>query len=122
MTVFVDVDDTLVIFETDGIHPYGVIRGEPYEPNYILIEKLKNVNDDRIIVWSGGGTEYARTVARAVLLPAGIRCVVASKFDDFKNIKPGDIIVDDQKEYYTAMKEAGVHVFGPFEDWNLKEV
>jgi len=118
MKAFIDVDDTLVLYKGNYIHPYGMIKGEPFEPNYKLIEKLKKF-DGEIIVWSGGGKEYAREVARMVLLPENIRCMVASKFEDFKDIEPGDIVVDDQKEYYTGMKESGVHIFGPFDEWQI---
>ena len=122
-TVFVDVDDTLVIFknEANNVHPYGVINGEEFEPNYKLIKKLKDFSGD-IVVWSGGGKEYAQKVARMVLLPKGIKYKVGSKFEDFSAVKLGDIIVDDQKEYYIALEGIGVHVFSPFEEWTgLKE-
>lgn len=119
-TVFIDVDDTLVLYqnETKGIHPYGILHGEPYEPNTKLIEKLKSFDGD-IIVWSGGGKEYARQVARMILLPEGIRCQAAFKMGEGLQVKEGDIIVDDQKDYYIGFKDLGIHVFGPLEDWNL---
>lgn len=118
MTVFVDVDDTLVLYknEANKIHPYGVINGDEFEPNHELIERLREYSG-HIIVWSGGGREYARQVARIVLLPENIRCMVASKFDDFGRIRAGDIVIDDQKEYFVGMEQHGVHVFGPFEEW-----
>lgn len=116
-TVFVDVDDTLVLYKGGSTHPYGVINGEAYEPNTDLIERLKNFTG-RIIVWSGGGKDYARQVARLLLLPEGIRCQAGSKFEDFNQIKPGDIVVDDQSEYYIGMRELGVRIYGPRDDWS----
>ena len=117
-TVFVDVDDTLIIYQGDSIHPYGVINGEPYEPNYKLIERLKKF-DGKIVIWSGGSRDYARAVAKKVL-PEELRYIIGSKFEDFCTIKDGDIVVDDQEEYFTAMKKFGVYVFNPSEEWVFK--
>ena len=116
-TAYIDVDDTLVIYKSSSIHPYGVIYGEPYEPNSKLIEKLKTFKGS-IIIWSGGGSQYAKEVAE-IVLPKNIKYSVKSKFGNFSNIRPGDIVVDDQKEYYVGMKNFGVHVFGPLEDWDI---
>ena len=117
MTVFVDVDDTLVIFKTGSPHPYGVIMGDSFEPNHKLIERLKNFDGD-IIVWSGGGSDYARKVARMVL-PEGMRYIVRTKSAiSMSEFASGDIVVDDQTEYYEALKVLGVRVFSPFDEWN----
>ena len=116
-TVFVDIDDTLVIYEGSGMHPHGIINGEPYEPNVNLIEKLKKFKGN-IVIWSGGGKGYAGIVAKAVL-PKDMKYTIRSKFEDFFLIKPGDIVIDDQKPFYGDVhRELGILVFGPFEDWN----
>ena len=118
MTAFIDVDDTLVIFGNSSPHPYGVIMGDAFEPNHKLIERIKKFNGD-IVVWSGGGSDYARKVAKMVL-PEGIRYIVRTKgATSLSEFASGDIIVDDQTEYYTALKEIGVHVFSPFDEWDL---
>ena len=116
--VFVDVDDTLVLFGGNSPHPYGVIEGDPFELNYPLIEKLKEFKGE-IVVWSGGGAAYARKVAMMVL-PREVEFTAETKgATSVRGIKAGDIVVDDQPEYYTASKERGVHVFRPFEEWDL---
>ena len=119
--IFVDVDDTLVLYTAIAkIHPYGILHGEPYEPNRKLIEWLKRQND-RIIIWSGGGKEYARQAAKELLIPESIRCMLGSKFEDFSQIKAGDTVIDDQQEYFITMKEFGVRILSPHENWdNIK--
>ncbi len=116
MVVFIDVDNTLIIYRTGSIHPYWSIAGKPFQPNIKLIEKLERFEGD-IVVWSGKGREYARRIAK-IVLPETLRYQVDSKLSGFHQIKPGDIVVDDQKEYFTSMKEHGVYIFGPFEDWD----
>jgi len=33
MQIFVDCDDTLILYDSPaGIHPYGVLNGEPWRP------------------------------------------------------------------------------------------
>ncbi len=119
MAIFVDVDDTLVLFDGKKINPYGVINGKPYKPNLALIEKLKNTKED-IIVWSGGGRDYAKMVAIKVL-PEEIRFMVGDKVMDMQSVKSGDIIIDDQKENFVPLEEIGVYVFNPFEEWIFNE-
>lgn len=63
MRLFVDVDDTLVLYQRPGPNPYGVYAGTPWEPNIRLIEGVKQFAKDNpealIVVWSGGGRAYA---------------------------------------------------------------
>lgn len=113
--VFVDVDDTLVIFKDAGPNPYGVIDNKPFKPNEKLIEKLLKF-EGNIVIWSGGGIFYAKEVANKVL-PKQIRFSVQDKFFDSKTFQPGDIIIDDQPFYFLPLKEIGCSVFNPFEDW-----
>ncbi len=116
-TVFVDVDDTLVLFDGNTVHPYGVLEGRPYKPNLALIEKLNNF-EGYIVVWSGGGRDYARTVAIKVM-PEELRYQVSNK--EMSKAKSGDIVIDDQKEYFGFLEAIGVYIFNPFEEWILKE-
>jgi len=120
MKVFVDVDDTLVIYAGNHVHPHGVLRGDPYKPNYALIEKLKKLDGGDLIIWSGEECRYAEEVGLLVL--GDIPFKAATKGDDSLHIRPGDIIIDDQKDCYASLKVLGIHVFGPHEDWNLEEV
>lgn len=115
-TVFIDIDDTLILYQGSGIHPFGTIIGEPYTPNGLLIKKLRDF-EGNIVVWSGGGKVYADLVAKSVL-PEGLDYTVESKFDGFHLVKPGDIIVDDQKDYFSSMEESGVRIYGPLEEWH----
>jgi len=114
-TVFVDVDDTLIIYETGGTHHWGDIYGEPYTPNQKLIDKLKTFKGN-IVIWSGGGRDYARRVAKKVL-PDTLHYFVGSKLDGKFKPQPGDIIVDDYKGLYPGFEDMGIKVYGPHEDW-----
>ena len=113
--VFVDVDDTLILYEGVGIHPWGFIYGEPYNTNKKLINQLKAFKG-KIVNWSGGGRGYAEQVAKAIL-PSDLKYFTMSKFAVPPDINPGDIIVDDQLESFLSMKEYGIKVYGPFDDW-----
>ena len=44
------------------------------------------------------------------------RTVYVDVFDT-TNIKEGDIVVDDQSIYFAALKDRGVQVYNPFEEW-----
>lgn len=68
-----------------------------------------------IFIWSGGGKDYAREVVVKVL-PSTLRYEVGTKWPD-ASIQAGDIIVDDQPEYFEPLKDRGCFVFNPFEDW-----
>ena len=91
-TLFVDVDDTLILFEGDGVHPYGFYAGQ-YWPNEALIRRMR-AWDGPIVVWSGGGEEYARTVGEVVL---GDLHFTALQKDErtFALVQPGDVVVDN---------------------------
>lgn len=83
LTVAFDVDDTLII--------PAVATGMPSDtPNYPLINVLKWFQGQgaRVIIWSGGGVDYAKTWAEKLALqPCEIR--VKEKSDDI------DIAFDD---------------------------
>ncbi len=75
--LFVDCDDTLVLWfngdeHTEGVllpgpNPYGG-GAERWKPNLLLIEALdawREANPHhQIIIWSGGGTDYAESWRR----------------------------------------------------------
>ena len=96
--LFIDCDDTLVIYENDNpINPYGSLLGEPYRLNTDLIEVVKSW-EGQVFVWSGGGLEYAQAWAREAF---------GDEFDDwgvplikdestFGLVRVGDVCVDDQ--------------------------
>ena len=91
-TLFVDVDDTLLLFEGGGMHPYGYYGGNGL-PNHALIERMR-AWDGPIVVWSGGGEDYARMVGEAVLGTLQFTALDKS-VENFALIQPGDIVVDD---------------------------
>lgn len=120
-TAFIDVDDTLILYTHGDTEkrPYGIIHNQPYNPNLPLIERMKAFKGN-IIIWSGGGRQYAKETAR--LLPLGnLRYMVASKFDDdfTKNLQKGDLIVDDEWRSFDALTDRGVFVFSPHQEWDF---
>jgi len=53
MQIFVDCDDTLVLYDSHtGVHPYGVLNGEPWHPNQPLVDALLET-EHSVFVWSG---------------------------------------------------------------------
>ncbi len=72
MTLFVDVDDTLILWlDEGGQHdPFGIV-GDAWKPNTRLILEIERWVDthpnDRVVVWSGGGEDYARMWGQRVL-------------------------------------------------------
>ena len=41
MQIYVDCDDTLILYDSHpGVHPYGVLNGEPWHPNQPLVDAL----------------------------------------------------------------------------------
>jgi len=115
--VFVDCDNTLVLYKDGLPHHYGILRGDSYMPNSELVDRLKKF-PGTVIVWSGGGRDYARQVAELVL-PKDLKYFAMSKFqfEAWCTLKEGDIVVDDQKELFTAVVSPGVRVLGPFDAW-----
>lgn len=114
--ILVDVDDTLVIYDRQGLHPCGVTYGEPFKSNIELIERIKRFKGE-IIIWSGGGAGYAQKVAE-IVLPKDLPFKAESKgSSSIRNMGEGDVIVDDQKEYFEVLKNLGVKVVSPFENW-----
>lgn len=114
--LFVDVDDTLVIYEEDGndAHPYGVYLGQPWHANKRLIQGIKNFREENpealIVIWSGGGKQYAQEWAEQLDL---IQYDIVTMDKGFRNIeemvRPGtDIVVDD-------MELVGKLTFKPWE-------
>ena len=64
MRLFVDCDDTLVIWQNPHVNQdSNVWMGESWKPNDDLIFSINfalNLNPDiQLIIWSGGGVDYA---------------------------------------------------------------
>ena len=93
MQIFVDCDDTLVLYDADAdVHPYGILKGAPWRPNQPLVTALLAM-EHPVFVWSGGGKLYARFIAHKLGLH--FRCLDKNE-TSFKLIQEGDVVIDDQ--------------------------
>ncbi len=98
--LFVDCDDTLVLYQ-DGLvspHPFGFYMDTPFEVNQRLIKGILKFREDDpwavIIIWSGGGKEYAEMWVRRL----GLDHLAVGMCKDkmaYDLIQLGDIVVDD---------------------------
>lgn len=119
--LFVDCDDTLALYclpdgrcDHGGVHPYGTTY-TPWVPNEPLIGHVKAFRerhpDSLIVVWSGGGKEYAQRFIDRLLPDLGI--IAMDKWEPNTDlVRSADIVVDDQWESMTGF-QAGAYVFGP---------
>lgn len=97
-TLYIDVDDTLVKWG-------DVLEGritESWEPNEAVIRYAEQWDGD-VVVWSGGGREYARTWGHRLL--SHVRHKTASKFPLVPT--PGDVCIDDSP--FEVWKHVTVH-------------
>ena len=100
--IFVDCDDTLILYESGGdgvFHPGGVPRGEPHTYNRPLVDSVRAFANDHpcalVVVWSGGGAQYARVIADIALPGVNVAALIKDR-TTFDLVRPGDIVVDDQ--------------------------
>ena len=120
MNLWVDCDDTLVIYHdtVTKTHPYGDHYGTPWHANEPLIVGIRAFRriypKALIVIWSGGGLLYAKTWMDR-LLP-GLEAVAFGKNPQISSlIKADDIVVDDYVDFKCPAK-----VYGPHE-WPEKE-
>ncbi len=107
--LFVDCDDTLIVYDDIACtwpeepcevhaHPFGVLRGETYKINDPLAASVKAYVEDNpcalVIIWSGGGAQYARAIADVALSGVDVMTMIKDK-TSFHMVRPGDIVVDD---------------------------
>ena len=100
--LFVDVDDTLIIYE-DGEdeerHPYGYLKGYSYHANEPLVDYIKwfakEYPEALIVIWSGGGGDYARTIAERALPDLEVATMIKDE-TTYPLVGADDIVVDDQ--------------------------
>jgi hypothetical protein len=98
--LFIDVDDTLIIYENDNKqNPYGVYNGEKWSLNQPLFDAIvkfrETFPDALIVVWSGGGQEYAQMWVNGLMRELD---VVALDKSVFNLVRWNDIVVDDYAE------------------------
>lgn len=96
--LFVDCDGTLLLFpEYDTpdsqINVMGTVTNQPLVD---AIERWAQWHpDSEVVVWSGGGREYAAQAMRLFIAPVVERCTSWSK--DTRLPVAGDLVVDDME-------------------------
>lgn len=132
MRLFVDCDDTLLLFgypdaDPDSATPYGFWRDVPYTINQPLVAFMRAFRekheDALIVIWSGGGEQYAYAVMRAVGLgeddPEFIDPIPMIKDrTTFPLVGEDDIVVDDQP-IKVAATVAPPDFFDNKDNWGL---
>lgn len=101
MKLFVDVDDTLILWQEISLDDEkdGTYYLDPYKINYTLIVYIRNFSlvypNNSIIIWSGGGKNYAQYWIDKLELSTICIAMLKDKIS-FDLIKEGDIVVDDE--------------------------
>ena len=89
-TLFVDVDDTLLLYQTSNLWQAFLRGGVPNEP---LVERVRTW-DGPIVIWSAGGEDYARSAGERVL--GDLSFSAAEKGPEtYGLVQPGDVVVDN---------------------------
>ncbi len=131
MRLFVDCDDTIVLYkpESENVsgqgnrHPYGLMYDDSLyvfnEPLLKFIVAFREKHPDALIViWSGGGAWYAERVAEQ----AGIGHLDLTYMDKdrttFPLVDEDDIVVDDQ-ELRVAATVTPPDFFDNKDNWGL---
>ncbi len=99
--LFVDVDDTLLLFDKSGPNPYGYYYGTPYTINEALVQGIRDFRTEYpkalIIVWSGGGSDYAKEVGTLLGLDSVVSRYESKEPSTLGLIDSDSIVVDDMK-------------------------
>ena len=100
MNIFVDCDDTLLLYRSTRLHnPYGYWHGIAYLPNTRLIQGIVQFRLDnpesKIVIWSGGGGEYAKECATHLGIASICDSFLVKDTTNFHLIQSGDVVVDD---------------------------
>ncbi|MDA1035774.1 MAG: hypothetical protein O3B65_02700 [Chloroflexi bacterium] len=89
-TLFVDVDDTLLLYQTSNLWQAFLRGGVPTEP---LVERICAWVGP-IVIWSAGGEDYARAAGERVL--GGLSFTATEKGPEtYGLVQPGDVVVDN---------------------------
>ena len=101
MRLFVDVDDTLIIYDQPPPNPYGYYHGIPWRVNQPLLDGIHRFQADspekQIIIWSGGGKEYSEILIHRFGLTGLVEGMLKDQWS-LSLIQEGDIVVDDLDE------------------------
>lgn len=102
-TLYIDIDDTLVTWlsDTDEPHPYGH-SAKGWKMNE-KVYAYANAWVGKIVVWSGGGKDYAEMWANR-LLP-DLEWTAHSKFPAIAKL--GDVFIDDMP--FDVWRHATIH-------------
>lgn len=124
MRLFVDCDDTLILYDSAGeIHPYGFIKDEPYRVNEPLVAFIRAFRekhpDGFIVIWSGGGGDYAEQVAKEVGLAEVGAFYLTKDEDTFFLVRGEDDIVVDDQELKVAAVVSPPDFFDNKDNWGL---
>lgn len=96
--LFLDCDDTLVLWPVHATGVGQLYSGDEWLPNEALIDRVRAFHaqnpDWTIVVWSGGGIDYAAMWGRRLL--EGVRYIVLPKLVGIPD--EGDVVVDDVPE------------------------
>ena len=127
MRLFVDCDDTLLLFgypddDPDSVTPYGFWRDVPYTINEPLVAFIRafyaKYPNALITIWSGGGDQYAAQVAKEVGLgEIDALCIIKDR-TTFSLVGEDDIVVDDQ-ELKVAATVTPPDYFDNKDNWGL---
>jgi hypothetical protein len=101
--LFLDCDDTLIRYQdtSNDTHHYGVLlHGTPWSPNEDLLARVREFAATYptalVVIWSGGGAEYAEQCARMLQLDdIGASYFIKDRSTMFL-VREGDIVIDDQ--------------------------
>lgn len=91
--LMVDVDDTLVRWEKDGEvmagpNPYGG-GSSGWKAHNALLDFITNW-DGPVVIWSGGGADYARLWAERLMIRYNFACA-----KDPRKYPDGAVVIDD---------------------------
>jgi len=96
--LFVDVDDTLILYREN--HTWDLSQTSTYNINFDLITALeiwyKYYPETSIVIWSGTGAKWAEEIAQA-LFPHMPITMTGSKFSFLRDIiSEDDMAIDDR--------------------------
>lgn len=130
--LYVDTDDTLVLYGERGTHPYGVLNKLEWRLNTELVAAINvwaEANNAMVRLWSGGGANYARHVYELVKdrVPFEVESFQAkfhlAKHDSVCSETNVTGFVDDQPDWIlgglrnrglTAGLESHIRIFEPY--------
>jgi len=117
MSLFVDIDDTLVLYDLDTPNPCEIYDGTKYEINTKLVRNIMSFYSDNpetlIVIWSGGGREYVKGWVNKLGLE-DMAVALSKDRDTLSLIKDGDIVIDDD-DLFGKRTHSPMDGFGLFE-------